>query len=103
MVFHIVLSNPYVGTDEVVRSQIDAMNTDFAGLNPDTPNSGSFHGVRGHSLSGLFWQKEPFRTVDKWYRKSFKFNTTGDPNNVIDSIKRKSLGGADAWDPKFVY
>jgi hypothetical protein len=50
VVFHIVLPNPYEVSDEVVQSQIDAMNTDYAGLNPDTTNlPAAFLAVRGHS------------------------------------------------------
>jgi hypothetical protein len=100
VVFHIVLSNPYVITDEAVRSQIDAMNTDFAGLNADSTNiPAAFEAVRGHSLIRFVLAK---RTPSGQLTNGIdrvSSSTTGDPNNVIDSIKRKSLGGADAWDP----
>jgi hypothetical protein len=100
VVFHIVLSNPYVITDEAVRSQIDAMNTDFAGLNADSTNiPAAFEAVRGHSMIRFVLAKRtPSGQLTNGIDR-ISSSTTGDPNNVIDSIKRKSLGGADAWDP----
>jgi hypothetical protein len=100
VVFHIVLSNPYVITDEAVKSQIDVMNTDFAGLNADSTNiPAAFQAVRGHSLIRFVLAK---RTPSGQLTNGIdrvSSSTTGDPNNIVDSIKRKSLGGADAWDP----
>ncbi len=100
VVFHIVLSNPYVITDEVVRSQIEVMNTDFAGLNADSNNiPAAFEAVRGHSLIRFVLAKRTPSGLLTNGIDRVSSSTTGDPNNIIDSIKRKSLGGADAWDP----
>lgn len=100
VVFHIVLNNPYVITDDVVRSQIDIMNTDFSGLNADSTNiPAAFEAVRGHSMIRFVLAKRtPTGQLTNGIDR-VSSSTTGDPNNVIDSIKRKSLGGADAWDP----
>lgn len=100
VVFHIVLTNPYVITDDVVRSQIDVMNTDFAGLNADSTNIPSaFQAVRGHSMIRFVLAKRtPTGQLTNGIDR-ISSSTTGNPNNPVDSIKRKSLGGADAWDP----
>ena len=100
VVFHIVLTNPYSITDAEVQSQIDAMNTDFSGLNPDTTNiPAAFEAVRGHSFIRFVLAKrtpsgELTNGIDR-----VASTTTANPNNIVDSIKRTSLGGADAWDP----
>ena len=48
VVFHIVLPNPYLITDQVIASEINVMNTDFGGLNADSTNiTAAFQAVRG--------------------------------------------------------
>ncbi len=100
VVFHIVLPNPYVMTDVVVQSQINELNTDFAGLNADSTNiPAAFETVRGHSLIQFVLAKRtPSGSLTNGIER-IASGTTGNPNNVVDSIKRASLGGADAWDP----
>jgi hypothetical protein len=100
VVFHIVLPNPYVVTDDVVRSQLEVMNTDFAGSNADSTNiPAAFEAVRGHSMIRFVLAKRtPSGELSNGIER-VSSSTTGNPNNVTDSIKRKSLGGADAWDP----
>ncbi|MEO9021326.1 MAG: choice-of-anchor J domain-containing protein [Ginsengibacter sp.] len=100
IVFHIVLSNPYLITDDVIQSQIDALNTDFAGLNADSTNiPAAFQAVRGHSLIQFVLAKRtPSGTFTNGVER-ITSSTTANPNNVTDSIKRASLGGADAWNP----
>ena len=101
VVFHIVLPNPYVITDEVVQSQLDAMNLDFSGLNPDTTNlPAAFLAIRGHSsIRFVLAKRTPSGKLTNGIDRVFS-TATGNPDNPVDSIKRKSLGGADAWDPK---
>lgn len=101
VVFHIVLPNPYLITDEVVQSQIDAMNTDFAGLNPDTTNlPPEFLAIRGHSsIRFVLAKRTPSGKITNGIDRVFG-TATGNPDNIVDSIKRTSLGGADAWDTK---
>ena len=100
VVFHIVLDNPYVITDQVVRSQIAQMNTDFAGLNADSTNiPAAFQPLRGHSLiQFVLANRTPEGQLTNGIER-ITSGTPGNPNNAIDSIKRRSLGGADAWDP----
>lgn len=101
VVFHIVLPNPYLITDEVVQSQIEAMNRDFSGLNPDTTNlPAAFQAIRGHSsIRFVLAKRTPSGKLTNGIDRVFS-TATGNPDNLVDSIKRKSLGGADAWDPK---
>ena len=100
VVFHIVLPNPYVVTEEVIKSQLDALNADFAGLNADSTNiPAAFQALRGHSqIRFVLAKRTPSGTFTSGIER-ISSSTTGNPNNVTDSIKRKSLGGADAWNP----
>lgn len=100
VVFHIVLANPYLITDARVQSQIDAMNRDFSGFNADTTNlPAAFEAVRGHSsIRFELAKRTPSGQLTNGIDRVFS-TTTGNPDNIIDSIKRSSLGGADAWDP----
>jgi hypothetical protein len=100
VVFHIVLPNPYVISDDAVKSQIDRMNIDFAGLNADSTNiPAAFQPLRGHSLIQFVLAKRtPAGALSNGIDR-VSGTATGNPNNVTDSIKRTSMGGADAWDP----
>ena len=49
VIVHIVLPDPYLITDAVVKSQITELNLDYAGLNADSTNGANFYSVRGHS------------------------------------------------------
>ena len=100
VVFHIILPNPYVITDAVIKSQIDELNSDFAGLNSDSTNvPPAFEAVRGHSLiQFVLAERTPSGVLTNGVDR-ISSSTTADPNNDVDSIKRTSLGGADAWDP----
>jgi hypothetical protein len=99
VVFHIVLPNPYIITDDAVKSQIDALNTDFAGLNSDSTNIPvAFEAVRGHSMiQFVLARRTPSGALTNGIDR-ISSSTSADPGNVVDSIKRTSLGGADAWD-----
>ena len=100
VVFHIILPNPYVITDSVVQSQIDELNTDFAGLNTDSTNvPPAFEAVRGHSMIQFVLAKRtPSGALTNGIDRVTS-STNSDPDNLVDSIKRTALGGADAWDP----
>jgi Pregnancy-associated plasma protein-A/Secretion system C-terminal sorting domain len=50
VVVHIVLSNPYLVTDDNVDYFIKRMNEDFSGFNSDSTDGSPFYGVRGHAL-----------------------------------------------------
>ena len=100
VVFHIVLTNPYIVTDAVVQSQLNELNTDFAGINADSTNAAGFYSVRGHSLKIKFVlaKRTPVGLLTNGIDR-VKSNTVSDANANIDPIKRTSLGGADVWDP----
>lgn len=100
VVFHIVLPNPYLLTDQVIASEINVMNTDFGGLNADSTNiPAAFQAVRGHSqIRFILAKRTPDGKLTDGIDRVYS-STTGNPNNIVDSIKRSSLGGADAWDP----
>ncbi|MEO9003274.1 MAG: choice-of-anchor J domain-containing protein [Ginsengibacter sp.] len=100
VVFHIVLPNPYVISDDAVKSQIEQMNIDFAGLNADSTSiPAAFQTLRGHSLiQFVLAKRNPSGALSNGINR-VSGTATGNPNNVTDSIKRASLGGADAWDP----
>jgi hypothetical protein len=100
VVFHVVLSNPYLITDETIQAQMSALNTDFAGLNADSTNiPAAFQAVRGHSMIQFVLAKRtPSGALTNGVER-ISSSAKGNPNNVTDSIKRASLGGADAWDP----
>ena len=100
VVFHIVLPNPYLITDADVQSQIDAMNTDFSGLNSDTTHlPAAFEAVRGHtSIRFVLAKQTPSGQLTNGIDRVTS-STTGNPDDVVDSIKRSAFGGADAWNP----
>lgn len=50
VVVHIVLSNPYLVTDDNVDYFINRLNEDFSGFNADSTDGSPFYGVRGHAL-----------------------------------------------------
>ncbi len=50
VVVHIVLANPWSITDADIDYFINRLNTDYAGINADSTNCGTFCSLRGHSL-----------------------------------------------------
>lgn len=100
VVFHVVLTNPYLITDDAIQAQMNALNTDFAGLNLDSTNiPAAFQAVRGHSMiQFVLARRTPSGGLTNGVERIVS-STMANPNNVTDSIKRASLGGADAWDP----
>lgn len=98
VVFHIVGVNPWIVTDADCQKQIDRLNLDYGGTNPDSTNAVGFYPVRGHSLMRFTLAKRtptgaPTGGVE---RRSSSTSATG---GAPDPIKRTALGGLDAWDP----
>lgn len=59
IVVHIVLPNPFIVTDADVQVQLNQLNLDYAGLNPDSTNiPPEFAAVRGHSQIRFCLAKE---------------------------------------------
>jgi hypothetical protein len=100
VVVHIVLPNPYLVTDADVMAQIDRLNLDFSGLNPDSTNvPTAFTALRGHSQIRFCLAK---RTPDGKLTSGIerRSSTTGfDIDATKDPIKYTADGGLDAWDP----
>ena len=98
IVFHVVLPNPNVVTDAMVFAQLDRINLDYSGLNPDSANGTPFYGVRGHSkIQFCLAQRTPANTSTNGIERIT--SSTLSAVSVGDPIKHASSGGADAWDP----
>lgn len=99
VVFHVVLSNPYLVTDADIQAQIDRLNLDFSGLNPDSTNAASFYNVRGHSeIRFCLARRTPAGLLTNGIER--RASSTG--SNFLaatDPIKHASSGGLDQWDP----
>ncbi|MEJ7821248.1 MAG: hypothetical protein WKF85_02940, partial [Chitinophagaceae bacterium] len=100
VVVHIVLPNPEFVTDANVQFQIDKLNLDFSGFNPDSNNiPNEFRPLRGHSqIRFTLARRTPSGVLTNGINR-VRSNTGSDVTQIIDPIKRTSLGGADAWDP----
>jgi len=98
VVFHIVLTNPAIITDAQIQAQLDVLNKDFAGLNPDSANlPAAFKPLFGKSQVQF---KLAQRTPDNEPSNGIVRVTTARPvYSTFDiSLKYSTLGGDDAWD-----
>ena len=100
VVVHIVLPNPNVVTDADVQWQIDKLNLDYSGLNPDSTNiPPAFQAVRGHSqIRFTLARRTPSGALTNGIDRELS-SVGSNVNRTIDPIKRTSQGGADVWDP----
>lgn len=97
VVVHIVLPNPFLITDADVQTQIDRLNQDFAGLNPDSTNAKNFYLVRGHSrIQFCLARRSPAGLLTNGIDRRSS-STGSNANAVTDPIKRTAQGGLDAW------
>ncbi|NTS41226.1 T9SS type A sorting domain-containing protein [Flavisolibacter sp. BT320] len=97
VVVHIVLPNPYIVTDADVQAQIDRLNLDFSGLNPDSANATNFYSVRGHSnIRFSLARRTPAGQLTNGIERRSSL-TGSDIDKMQDPIKYTSLGGLDAW------
>ena len=98
IVFHVVLNNPSVVTDEQIQAQLDTLNKDYAGLNGDSvriPNY--FKSLFGKSGIQFCLAK---RTPDAQPTDGIDREAT--PHGSFDygaDMKHATMGGVDAWDP----
>ncbi len=98
VVVHIVMDDPSRVTDEQVQSQLDALNADYAGENPDAGNvPAAFAAVFGKSqIRFCLAQRTPDgQSTNGIIRKTSSTRSTTDVN---DPVKRSVSGGSDAWD-----
>src|SRR6185503_2835789 len=100
VVVHIVLTNPWLVTDADVQGQIDRLNLDFSGLNPDSTNAGVyFTAFRGHSqIQFCLAKRTPGGQLTNGIER-LASSTGSDLGQAIDPIKHAVLGGLDVWDP----
>jgi hypothetical protein len=99
VVVHIVLPNPFLVTDADIQAQIDRLNLDFSGLNPDSTNAEQFYGVRGHSqIQFCLAKRTPSGQLTSGIER--RASSTGSlPLQANDPIKFTDQGGLDQWDP----
>lgn len=97
IVFHIVLPNPYIISDEDIQAQVDQLNLDYSGLNPDSTNATGFYSVRGHAqIRFCLAQRTPGGLPTNGIERRASSTTyTGGGN---DPIKSTAAGGLDVWD-----
>ena len=100
VVVHIVLPNPFLVTDADVQGQIDRLNQDFAGLNPDSTNIPAvWNALRGHSqIQFCLARRTPGGQITNGIERRAS-NTLSDITLTVDPIKRTAQGGLDAWAP----
>lgn len=100
VVVHIVLPNPEFVTDADVQWQIDKLNLDFSGLNPDSTNvPPEFLALRGHSqIRFTLARRTPTGALTNGIDR-VRSGTGSNVNLPVDPIKRTAQGGADVWDP----
>ena len=98
VVFHVVLGDPKIVSDQQLIDQINVMNADYAGLNADSVViPAAFKALFGKSRIQFVLAK---RTPDNQPSNGIERFTTAqsyfDYNNT--AIKYTASGGADAWD-----
>lgn len=100
VVVHIILPNPNFVSDADVQWQIDKLNLDYSGLNPDSTNiPAAFQPLRGHSqIRFTLARRSPSGALTNGIDR-VSSSTGSNVNKSVDPIKRSSLGGADVWDP----
>lgn len=96
VVFHIVLKNPFIVTDADIQAQIDRINLDFSGKNPDSTNAFLFYASRGSSeIRFCLARRDPFGNLTNGIER--KTSATMYTTSTSDPIKISNLGGLDAW------
>lgn len=99
VVVHIVLPNPYLVSNADVQDQIDRLNLDFSGANPDSANASGFYAFRGHSrIRFCLARRTPNGQLTTGIERRSS-NTGSDVNEMQDPIKYASKGGLNAWNP----
>lgn len=100
VVIHVVLPNPDQVTNANIQWQLDKLNLDFSGLNPDSTNiPPEFQAVRGHSqIRFVLARRTPSGALTNGINR-IRSSTTSNVTLMTDPIKRSSQGGADVWDP----
>ena len=100
IVFHVVLSNQAAVPDAMITAQLNVLNADYAGLNPDSTNiPAQFQAIRGHSdIQFCMAQRTPTNAPTNGINRVTS-GTLSNGSSTNDPIKNSAAGGADAWDP----
>lgn len=98
VVVHIVMDNPGLVSDEQVQSQIDVLNTDYAGENADSVNiPAAFKPLFGKgNIRFCLAQRNPSNEPTNGIVRKVSTTTSAPGDN--DPIKYAAMGGVDAWD-----
>lgn len=98
VVVHIVLPDATIVTDAAVQDQINILNADYSGLNPDSTNATGFYPIRGHSeIRFCLAQRTPTNLATNGIER--RNSSTLAEVDLGDNIKYTADGGLDAWDP----
>lgn len=98
VVFHIVLQNPNLVTDAQIQAQVDQLNLDFGGVNPDSTKIRAFFKPL-FAKTGIQFrlaQRTPGNEVSNGIER---ITTSHASFGLNDSrVKYAATGGADGWD-----
>ncbi|MDB5230567.1 MAG: type sorting protein [Chitinophagaceae bacterium] len=99
IVFHIVLDDPKMISDQDVRAQVAKLNIDFAGLNADSINiPPAFKAVFGKSkIQFVLAKTDPAGNLTNGIERVA--SATKAPLSLSNPVKHTNQGGLDAWDP----
>jgi hypothetical protein len=100
VVFHLVIDagDQAIATDAKIQRQVDVLNRDFAGLNPDSSKlPAAFKAVFGHSQIRFCLAK---RTPNNMATNGIERRVTNATFtiNTIGELKKFAGGGLDQWD-----
>ena len=99
VVVHIILPDANIVTNAAVQDQINILNADYSGLNPDSTNATAFYPVRGHpEIRFCLAQRTPANLPTNGIERR-NSSTMSEGSIAGDDIKYTANGGLDAWDP----
>ncbi len=100
IVFHIVgtAANQSFVTDEQIQRQVDVLNRDFAGKNPDSVKlPPAFKALFGHSeIQFSLAKRTPTNTSTNGIER--RVTTATFTSGTVSNLKHTATGGLDAWD-----
>jgi hypothetical protein len=100
VVFHVVgtAANQAFATDEVLQRQLDVLNLDFGGLNPDSVKiPATFKPLFGHSeIRFCLAKRTPTATSTNGIERRVTAQTF--TSGTVSNLKKTSTGGLDQWD-----
>jgi hypothetical protein len=103
VVFHIVLPDPNIVTDEQIQAQLDTLNKDYFGMNGDSVKIPSyFKPLYGKSnIQFCLAQRTPDGDPTNGIERATTTQTDFSIND--DGVKHRSAGGVDSWNTAKYY